>query len=168
MARNRTEEKIEGSDVGSAEEVLGTEDAAKEALKIEKKEARTEAQTLVRAFIKTLDSVGDEGLKTAMTLLIGSGTRARRGSVSSINTVLRDLIVAAGDEGVSEMDIFKQFKIGQPEMTTKVRIFLKTPNPEDRIWVKFFEEDEMYRMVGKGSKAPDGWDGFTPADENLL
>lgn len=158
MARNRDNANTETTETASPAPVV---DEAKEA----KKEVRKAAQVKVREFIKTVDDVD---LKAALVLLVGSGTRAVRGAVKSINVVLKDALVAAGDDGLSEMDIFKQFKIGRPEMTTKVRIFLKTPNTEDRVWVRFSEEDETYRVIGSGTDAPEGWDGFVPADENLL
>jgi len=136
--------------------------SAKEA----KKKAYQDAKSRVRDYIKTLSS--DDLLKADLVLLVGTGQRASRGPVSSINTVLRDAIIASGDEGLSEMDIFKQFKIGRPEMTTKIRIFVKTPNPDDRVWVNFDESTEIYKVVGLGKDAPEGWDGFVPADENIL
>jgi hypothetical protein len=147
------------------EVTLSPEDQAKLDAKNAKKEARKAAQVKVREFANGLE---DEDMKKAILFLIGSGQRAARGAVRSVNKVLLEALQAAGDEGLSEMDIFKQFKIGRPEMTTKVRIFLKTPNVEDRVWVSFDEESETYRVVGSGASAPEGWDGFVPADENVL
>ena len=66
------------------------------------------------------------------------------------------------------MEVFKQFKIGRPEMSNKCRLFLKTDNPADRVWIAFDSDDEVYRVVGTGAKAPKDWQGFVPADEKQL
>jgi hypothetical protein len=161
MAKNRNTENTE-----VAAEVEATPEKVVDPKVEAKKEARKAAKVRVREFIKSITD--NDELKADLILLVGSGTRAGRGPVRSINNVLKEAIVAAGEDGLTEMDIFKQFKIGRPEMTTKIRIFLKTPNVDDRVWVSFNEEDETYRVVGTGANAPEGWDGFVPADENVL
>lgn len=145
--------------------------SAKDRKKEEARKARNEAKARVREFIKSLPEEGrQKRLKDDLTLLIGTGTRTV-GSVRSVNNVLLEAIEKAGDKGLTEMDIFRQFKIGRPEMTTKIRIFLKTKDPNDRVWVKGFEDEKegmIYRVVGKGPNPPKGWDGFVPADEDAL
>lgn len=110
----------------------------------------------------------DKALQAAIFLVVGSGTRAVRGSVQSKNTVILAAIVEAGKEGISEMDIFRQFKIGRPEMSNKCRIFVKTDKPADRVWIAFDESAEVYRVMGTGETKPEGWKGFVPADEKQL
>jgi hypothetical protein len=63
------------------------------------------------------------------------------------------------------MDIFKQFRIGRPEMVTKCRILVLCPNPADRVWVKFDEPTETYNVVGTGATPPEGWDGYIPSSK---
>lgn len=142
-------------------EAVDPKEAAKEAKKL----ARREAQARVREYIKELED--GNPLKADLTLLVGTGQRAARGTVRSINNVLLEALVNAGDKGLTEMDIFKQFKIGRPEMKIKIRIFVKTPNPDDRVWVKFDESDETYRVISKGADVPEGWDSYVPSDDTL-
>lgn len=130
----------------------------------QKKAERIAAKELVRSFMKDLE---DKELKDAIILLIGTGQRrAGGGGRTNVNALLRDAFLA--DDEISEMDLFLKFKIGRPEMTTKIRIFLKTPNPEDRVWVTFDADSEVYKVVGLGAETPKGWDGFVPADEEVL
>jgi len=137
----------------------------KDTKKAERKAKIQEAKTNLRNFAKITD---DEELKESIYLLVGSGMRATRVATKSVNAALLEAIIEAGDSGLSEMDIFLKFKIGRPEMVTKVRIFVKSQNPEDRVWVKFNESAETYSVVGYGKNPPEGWDGFVPADEELL
>jgi len=126
---------------------------------------RNEAKTRLRDFAKTLED--DDALKPDILLLVGTAARARTGRATvSVNQVLRDLFLEKGE--ISEMEIFHNFKIGRPEMSIKTRIFVKVPDPADRIWIVFDEEEEVYRLVAKGAKAPKGWEGYVPADENIL
>ena len=71
-------------------------------------------------------------------------------------------------KGLSEMDIFKMFKIGRPMMAAKVRILVLTANPADRVWVAFDEPNEIYNVVGTGAKPPKDWDGYVPAEKENL
>ena len=152
---------IPGDNAGvNSEEVVDAKKAAQE----EKRKARNEAKERTRVYIKSLE---DGQLKEDLNLLIGTGSRQSSGAPrASINNVLRDLFIEKTE--VSEMDLFMQFKIGQPEMRIKIRIFVKTPNPDDRIWVIFDEEKEVYRMVGKGAEKPSEYTGFIPAEQNIL
>jgi hypothetical protein len=54
-------------------------------------------------------------------------------------------------------------------MSVKIRIWIKlAPSPDDRVWVKFDEDAEVYRVVGYGSEPPEGWDGYVPAVDTEL
>ena len=133
---------------------------AREAKKVE----RNEAKTLIRSFAKECE---DDALKKALLLIVGSGTRKSGGSTRvNVNALIREAFIE--EKEISEMDLFMKFKVGRPEMTTKIRIMLKTPNIEDRVWVKFYDDEEVYRVEGIGAEAPEGWDGFTPVDEEIL
>jgi len=138
---------------------------AKKAAQEVKAKARKEAKDRIVAFLKAnADELG--ALKGDIELFIGKG-QAQRGKVvsKSVNSELRAAFIEAGDAGLSEMDIFKKFKIGRPEMATKIRILVLCPNTEDRIWVKFNEPTETYHIVGVGTAAPEGWDGYVPAEK---
>ena len=158
----------------SVAEIVSIEDQAKIAKAKAKTDKRWESIMRLRQYHETLDT--NDPLKDDLKLIVGSGARGSRGSGSktagariakkAADKALRDMFIERDE--VSEMDIFKAFKIGQPEMATKIRVFLKVPNTADRIWVKFFQDEEVYRLMGVGAKAPKDWDGFEPVDENIL
>lgn len=158
--------------MGKREKNIGTEDegtigktpeqvqAAKE-----KAEKRNEARKRVLTFIadneKDLGSLADD-----IRMFVGKAAVARaKASVRSVNTDLRDAFLEAGDAGLTEMDIFKRFRIGRPEMVTKIRILVLCPNVKDRVWVKFDEPSETYHVVGLGENPPEGWDGYVPSSK---
>lgn len=144
---------------------VGTIDPEVEAKREAAREARNEAKARLREFAKTLPD--EDGMKTDILLIVGSGARAggvRRGV--NFDMQIRNLILEKGE--LHEMEVFKNFHIGRPQMTNKIRVFLKVPNPEDRIWVVFDKEDETYKIAGKGANPPKDWKGFVPADENIL
>lgn len=127
-------------------------------------EARKAARSRIVTFLsENAEQLG--ALKGDIELFIGKG--GARVGVPGANFELRDALVAAGDKGISEMDIFKKYHVGRNEMKVKIRIFLLTPNPADRVWVTFDETKETYKVVGKGEKPPAGWDGYVPSAKKL-
>ena len=131
------------------------------------KKARTEAKARVRSAMRSAEF--DPQLKADITILIGSGVRASGGGTRNVRTVILDALRESGKTGLTEMDIFKQFHIGRPEMNTNIRIWIKYVNdPEDRVWVHFDEKAEVYGVVGSGANPPKGWTGYIPKDEDIL
>ena len=126
-----------------------------------KKGQRREAKGFLREFMKTLEE-GD--LKVALMLVVGSGIRGRA-AVASIKTKIKEALLEAAETGISEMQMFKVFKIGQPEMARNIKSFLKG-DPESRVWVQL--TDETYTIVGLGAEVPDNWKGYIPADVEQL
>lgn len=128
-------------------------------------EARKSARGRIMTFLgENAEQLG--ALKGDIELFIGKG--GARVGVPGANFELRDALVAAGDKGVTEMDIFKKYHVGRNEMKVKIRVFLLTPNPADRVWVAFDESKELYKVVGKGEKPPAGWDGYVPQAKKEL
>lgn len=148
------------------EEVLTPEEEAKKKAREEKRAARIAARKRVLAFVKANeDQLGE--IAADIRLFAGS-ERAARAPRASINTALRTALLEAGDRGLTEMEVFKAFKIGRPEMVVKARILVLTANPADRVWVKFDEETETYHVIGTGATPPKNWDGYVPADKTSL
>lgn len=145
--------------------VVDPEKAKKaEAKKAARKQAR---ERIVKFLADNADQLG--GLVDDVKLFIGSGKAPGSGlKRSSVNVELRQALLDAGDKGLTEMDVFKTFRIGRPEMVTKIRILVLCPNPADRVWVKFDEASETYKVVGKGANPPKGWDGYVPAAKESL
>ena len=127
-------------------------------------EAKREARNFLRAYAATC---GNEEVKTAIHTAIGAGSRGTRTVASSID-LLKEALIEAGEEGLSEMDVFMQFKIGRPEMTIKCRNLVKTKDPSDRVWVQFDSDLEKYFVVGEGAEMPEDWQGYIPAEYATL
>ncbi len=150
-----------------AQVVKAVEEKPKNPKKVARQAAKTKARTLITEYLTQFDVTkpDEKALIDAIRLFIGGGQRM---VTRSINAALRDAFIAAGDKGLTELEVFKQFKIGRPEMGTKIRVLLKHLNPEDRIWIRFDEEHETYRAVGRGKTPPKGWTGFNPDAEPAL
>ena len=127
-----------------------------------KKDARSAAKARVVAFLN--DNVEQLGaLKADIELFIGKGQRATKTGIRNVNSELRDAFIEKGS--LTEMDLFMKFRIGRPEMVGKIRILTLTPNPADRVWVKFNEATETYHVMGQGTNPPTGWTGYIPASK---
>jgi hypothetical protein len=131
-------------------------------------EAKRNARKAARQRVfEALKKIADPKLTADVMLFVGK-ERVPGTGIKSVNADLRDALLKAGTEGLSEMDVFRSFKIGRPEMVTKVRILVLTPNPDDRVWVKFDESKERYFVVGKGAEPPKGWTGYVPGKKEQL
>jgi hypothetical protein len=157
MAKNEEAKK--------AAKVVDPEQAKKsDAKKAARKAAR---ERIVKFLADNADQLG--GLVDDVKLFIGSGKAPGAGlKRSSVNSELREALLSSGDKGLTEMDIFKAFRIGRPEMVTKIRVLVLCPNPADRVWVRFDEASEVYKVVGKGANPPKSWDGYVPATKESL
>ncbi len=133
-----------------------------------KKLARIEARKRVLAFVKeNVDQLGS--LADDIRAFVGT-EHAARVVKASINQALKTAFLEAhaAKKGLTEMDIFKMFKIGRPEMVGKCRILVLCPNPADRVWVKFDESTETYNVVGTGANPPKDWTGYVPSAKESL
>jgi hypothetical protein len=135
---------------------------AAEAKKLVRVEARKRILTFVSENSEQLGKLAND-----IRMFVGS-ERGPRVVKASINQALRTALLEAGQKGLTEMDIFKMFKVGRPEMVTKIRILVLCPNPADRVWVKFNEKSETYVVVGKGAQPPKEWDGYIPSSKETL
>lgn len=143
---------------------LSSEELAKVNAREEKRVARNEAKARIRSFMKECE---DDQLKADLALIVGTGQRAGGGSSkANINNIIRQTFLNKGE--LTEMEVFKDFRLGRPAMKTKIRLMIILPEPEDRVWVKFFPEEEVYRIVGTGAEPPEDWDGYLPMNSELL
>jgi len=130
----------------------------------EAKAEKNAAKARILEFIKeNADQMGEQLVADFHKFVKPTATRSGPRMSKSINSELRDAFLAK--RSLTEMDVFKQFKIGRPEMTTKIRILVLCPDPKDRVWVKFDEATETYNVVGTGEKPPADWDGYIPASK---
>lgn len=145
-------------------------DEAAEAAKAERKAKRDAQKAIVAKYIAETEL--DEEVKAAIQFFCGGGKRSgggRRagGTRNGLSSQLKAAFMAG--EPVSEMEIFKAFKIGRPETHAHIRSFIKNvKNVDDRIWVTFDPESETYSLVGEGAEAPEGWTGYKPAETEIL
>ena len=135
--------------------------AKKAAYEKELKERKTAARARVLQFVK--DNEKDLGpLAADIKLLSGAGTGSPRavGVSKSINSELRAAFIAK--KALTEMEVFKTFHIGRPEMVNKARVLVLCPNPADRVWIAFDDKTETYNVVGTGPNPPAGFKGYIP------
>jgi hypothetical protein len=142
--------------------------AKKAAYEKQLKERKATARAKVLQFVK--DNEKDLGpLAADIRLLAGAGSGERKpaavGVTRSINQDLRAAFLEK--KTLSEMDIFKTFHIGRPEMVNKMRVFVLVPNAADRIWVAFDDKAEVYNLVGTGAEPPAGFTGYIPTAKVL-
>jgi len=144
-------------------------DEAAEAAKAERKAKRDAQKAIVADYLKENANVLDDKVVAAIQFFCGGGKRQSRsgGSRNGLSSKLKELFMTG--EPVSEMDIFKAFKIGRPETHAHIRSFIKNvKNVDDRIWVAFDNETETYSLVAVGAEVPEGWEGYVPANTEIL
>ncbi len=123
------------------------------------KERKESAKKIVIDFLAN-NEIAKEA-KDAIQYLIGTGTRSAR---TGVTNELKTMFLDRG--AISEMDIFKEFSYGRPAMQQKINLFIKSGEPEDRIWVAL--EDGNYILKGEGAEAPVDWTGYRPVETTDL
>lgn len=141
--------------------------ARKAKYEAELKERKKTAKARVLQFVK--DNEKDlGGIAEDVKLLIGArGPSAVRavGVVKSVNADLKAAFAAdfAGAKaGLTEMDIFKTYHVGRPEMANKMRFFVLGADATKHVWVEFDEAKETYFCRGVGATPPAGFKGYVP------
>jgi hypothetical protein len=133
-------------------------------------EAKKIARTAVLEYLSQFDQTKSDEKQLVDNIMLFIGRPGRtisaRGPVMSPTGALRDMLIAAGTKGVAEIEIYKAFKIGRPEMTIKCRVLVqRAKTPADRVWVTFDAATETYKVAGHGPSAPKGWAGYVPGEE---
>jgi len=164
-------QRLTAEDVGEVDAEVLAEEPTKEEVKAAKKvkkKVRNAAKKLVMGFMQENVENIDEEVVEALNLLISFKARKVRGKVSrgSKTEIIAEKF--RDEVEISELDLFAAFKIGRQAMTAQRRMFIKKFAPEDRIWVIFDEDEEMYKMVADGADAPEGWDGYVPTEAEEL
>ena len=178
MAKHNQKEEVQTIDASDVAEVkvaaLSPEDQKKADEKAAKVAEKNAARARAIAFLKeNAEQMGT--LTTDFMLFLGAPTRTARATAGTptLNSTgaMRKLFIEKGK--LTEMEIFKNFRIGQPEMRIKMRFFVQhAAKPEERIYVRFTpatkpEDEGIYTLVGQGAAIPEGWDGWKPEAASL-
>lgn len=131
--------------------------AAKRAKKVKQREELKAAKKLLNDFTKTAvfnDLPAD--VKAALTLLAPEPRSTAFGPASPVADMFDKLFGKVGDS-IGELALFKETKWGPSEMRKRVRNALKKAKPENRKWITFNHETEVWTLVGIGPEAPADW-----------
>lgn len=136
--------------------------------------ARNDAKARVLAFLGDKENAEQLGsLVGDIKMFLGGSSRSRSskgGPALSPTKAIGEMIVAAGKKGVAEIDIYKAFHIGRPEMNIKRRVLVQAPKEaKDRVYITLSfpngeAEDGLWTCVGQGTE-PKDWDGWKPGAE---
>jgi len=168
MAKKNAKVVIDDADEKEAPAEVQEVEAAKAAAVAKRKatnDAKKEAKEKLTAYLKQNPQFK---LAKELMLLIVTAAKERKPRAESINETLKKALIEAGEDGLKEMDIFLKFKIGQPEMSIKTRLFVKVKEAKERVWIKFFEDEGVYRVIATGPNMPKDWDGYIPTTEESL
>lgn len=148
-----------------SQEEMDARKAKNEAMN-KRNEARKKALEILKAhFDKTPNEECVEALKILRPSLYGlAGGGGRSGGDPVYKKVIAK-IIEAGNNGLNEMVLFKDFKIGRKETAGMIKRYLKNTDPKDRTWINFTPSDGIYKVVAKGSVAPGNYTGYIPVDD---
>lgn len=104
----------------------------------------------------------DEQVVAAATILKpkagGGGGGARKGKDAIVMELFEDV------NEIDEFELYKQIQMGRPEMRHAIKEGLKKAAAEDRKWISFNPETNLYVLESVGADAPEGWTGWKPVD----
>lgn len=140
------------------------QDTEKEKRKKEKKVLKNKAlETLKTFFEKNPNEECTNALKTLKPSMYGVVT-GRTGGTPVYKTIV-DKIITAGEAGVKEITLFQDFHIGRKETNNMFKKYLNKVEPKDRVWIEFTPSNGIYKVVGKGPKAPANYTGYVPVEQ---
>lgn len=134
--------------------------------------AKAETQKRAEAYVLLKELVSKEGtdkkfvdaLKTVRPSLYGMVGGGRSSGTPMYKKVVQAIVDKK--EGLSEMDLFKEFKIGRKETIGMLKHNLRQSEAGNRVWINFTPSDGLYKVVGRGSVAPSNYDGYIPVEES--
>lgn len=128
-------------------------------------EARRKAAEVLKAhFDKTPNEECVKALKVLRPSLYAVPGTGRTGGDPAYKKVVK-AIADAGNAGLNEMVLFKDFKIGRKETAGMLKRSLKATEAKDRVWINFTPSDGVYKVIGRGSVPPAKYTGYVPIDE---
>ena len=148
-------------------------EAAVQAYKDAQDLVRTSYPTIKDALEGALDEDEAKELFAALVKVVGNkkGSGAPRVAGAkrvSLNSQIAEMFAEVGTK-VSDFALFKAFKVGAERMRWFIIASIKdAKDPEERMWVRYIPDEEVYELVAIGADVPEGWDGYLPKDESLL
>ena len=133
--------------------------------KKEKRKLKNKAFNVLKNFFdKTPNEECVKALKTIRPSMYGIAGGGKKSGSPVYKKVVK-AIADAGNAGLNEMVLFKDFKIGRKETAGMLKRALKATESQDRVWINFTPSDGTYKVIGKGKVAPANYTGYIPVDE---
>ncbi len=121
------------------------------------------SQSRIRSWMRTKPDIDPEIFSDLVRVIGLPGTTTRPSGIKG------DVTEALLEKGkLTELEIFKNWKIGQDSMRAIIRSMIKDPAPKDRVWIELDPKKEEYRIIGRGESPPEGWTGYLPPEEKEL
>lgn len=135
----------------------------------EKNAARNAKRNDAFAKLKELcDKNEDPKYREALTVIRPSLYGASRGGGGGGTSMRSKVIAHIVSKGqCSEDELFKHFKVGRKETNQYIKQALRKEEPANRVWISFDPSNGIYKMQGKGAKAPANWKGYIPEESEI-
>lgn len=104
-----------------------------------------------------------EAIRVIVPLRAAKGASSARSPKMQVLDKLLSLFNANGGK-LSLMDIFKEFRMGEGEMRVRMRNAIHDRKPEERMWISYDPNTEVYTLEAVGADAPAGWTGPLPKE----
>ena len=104
-----------------------------------------------------------EAIRVLVPLRAAKGASSARSQQMQVLDKLLSLFNANGGK-LSLMDIFKEFRMGEGEMRVRMRNAIHDRKPEERMWISYDPNTEVYTLEAVGADAPAGWTGPLPKE----
>lgn len=147
------------------EEIKKVVDPKKEAKKVAKKDLREKQRAAFATLSTVCEKSNDAEVKKAFTAFISLKAVRSAGGHEGNPAYARFVAFVQEKGSVTEDVVFKQFKVGRKDCAGFLRKALKNAEPKNRIWINFTPSDGVYKMLGTGVKAPEGYTGYVPTDD---
>lgn len=144
-------------------------EAAKAALK-EYQEASKKAKAFLSEVLlgKYPDIVLPNEVVEAIRVLVPIRSAKSGGTPRGSKQQLLDKLLVMFQEHENKltlMEIFREFKMGEGEMRIRMRNSLNDRKPEERMWISYDPDSEVYTLEAVGVNPPAGWTGTLPKNK---
>lgn len=163
-ATKATKATTKATDKTTVEDKAMTEAQAKKQREKEIRDKNNAEMKAAKAVLKSFKETSEylalpQDVQEAITRVIGKA--AFGGGIARQDTFADKLAEMFPEVGatVSELDIFKEYKMGVSEFRKRVREALKKAQPEDRLWIEHDKDAEEWRLLAKGVAQPEGFLG---------